>query len=291
MKNLRHIVNSVLTIAFIMLIVFTFSSCGNSSSSSISSLSDEQKEVAENSLINGLVMVPLYHHSLIPGNSIVDNEDSTNAKDHDFSLISGHRIFSASDPEIFGFKKTNGEWVQFDDEADYSSILNISYITKKIWDRGYLAGWKRERFENSFAQLGIDIEDVFTFDVYSCTSKVRIPKEIWNNPELQVEMNKGFDNIFYQLQQAVSMYYSGNKDRIADRELFSVVNKFHYDEHPEEWLWGIEEERYGKKSYMEVGTGNKVYLCRRDKRRALCTAEGDSIPDDILLMDDILSTY
>lgn len=283
MKNLRHIVNSVLTIAFIMLIVFTFSSCGNSSSSSTSSLSDEQKEVAENSVLNGLVMVPLYEHLLISKNTIVNKEDSANAKDHDFFLIRSHTCLSAGDPpNVFGFKKTNGEWVQFDDEADYSSILNIAYITKRIWDLGYSAGWKGERIKNSIANLGIDIEDVFEFNVDRYTN-IKVPKKIWNNPELQVEMNKGFDNIFYQLQQAVSMYYSGNKDKIADREFFKVINKFHYDEHPEEWLWGLEEEKYGKKTYLEVGTGNKVYLYRRNEGKALCTAEGDSIPDDVLL--------
>lgn len=285
MRNSIHILTPFRIMGFLMLSVLTFSSCGKTSTSSTTTLSPEQKEVAKNSIINGLIMVPLYESYTIYGDSIVDKGISSNVKDHNFTLITGYSDNCGIPPLDFGLKAPDGEWLQFDDDADYSNIVSIAYITSLLW---HGRDWVTKKLLEKVTELGINEDDTFEFRI-NWGRRIRIPKAMWNNPELQLKLNKAYDDIFYQLQKAVFLYFSGEKDMITDRELLNTINRFYFKYHPDEWQWVLTKEGNSSKEYKESSTGRTISFYRQDIGKEYhdwryCTSEGEIIPDDTLVI-------
>ena len=299
MKYLDHIPASFLKMACLMLLsALTFSSCGNSSFSS-SSLSPEQKEVVENSVLNGLVMVPLYFN--VNEQYGAENDTVEGSKISEVSCISGNLSMDWRFPSHFGFKDSKGEWVKFDDEADYSEIATICRVIRSLWNNEtWINKYNIDRLNNFLTDHGIDVNDKIKVGHDDFWNSVyEVPKDLAFSPEKVIKLNLDADKKFYELQNAAFLYFSENKDKISDRELFNEINKYFYNNHPDRWSWRLDNDHYGHKGYINEYVEDEKYVAltlgkeymgfdnlgeARTENMTFCTYDGNEVPDDILVI-------
>lgn len=112
--------------------------------------------------------------------------------------------------------KSNGEYIAFDNDADYQSwcapmVFFRRSIINAVWaddDFGYKSG-----------------------------------REWCNSAE--------FDSLFKSLPELVNLYLSGKKNEIQDKRVYKIIDKAWYDTHPDRMNFSLLRDYYGHKTYTD----------------------------------------
>lgn len=149
--------------------------------------------------------------------------------------------------------KSNGEYITFDNDADYQTwcaqMAFLKQVVRKI----------------------VWAEDDFGY---------KDDREWCNSAE--------FDSLLENLPELVNLYLSGKKNDIQDKRVFKRIDTSWYDFHPDRMNFTLSNDGYGYKRYTDVnGSECKFYSMESYNITSsyLKDLKGDEVPLDALIFD------
>lgn len=146
--------------------------------------------------------------------------------------------------------KVNGQYVMFDNDADYQELCQYTYFLMRAM--------------HEIARNG---------EEFGFSDK----EEEWvESPE--------FTLLLKDLPEIVGLYFSGNKSKVEDKCILNKLERIWYDEHPDRLDFHLINDHYGYKGYVAyyghasfgVGFSNNEDTHVKD-------LDGNDLPDGILV--------
>lgn len=144
--------------------------------------------------------------------------------------------------------KENGQYVTFDNDADYQNICQAIYFLQKAVN------------ETKFLNHEFGYSD--------CEEWVDSPEHI---------------SLLKDLPEKVEIYLSGMKSEIQDKRILKMLDEVWYDYHPDRMDFYLSNDCYGGKEYKESGSGSTVVFKSNNKYDELKDLQGYDLPSEVLV--------
>lgn len=181
-------------------------------------------------------------------------------------------------------RDSSGELVKFDNDADYSDYGQIiEFISKASGDMTFSS-------DNIGGELYSQLSGNNPNLILSGNEE-KFQKWKQDHPEDVQKLNKGIADYYQAMVDNVIKYAEGDKDGIADPEIFKKIDKAYYDLHPDQLNFYCEKSRYNYKRYIDEASektmnafyGPVVPWYYDDKARCVFS-DGTEIPEGTLVL-------
>lgn len=225
--HVRKVLSIAFTFSFFMF-SFLLISCGGKGSDSKGSIDDREQTIEGNE--GKVTIVPIYRL-----------DDDNNLYAYKFTL-----------------KLPTGEYMKFDNDADYSqyvgTLLFMDYIHRSIVAESVREMEKsgERHFDSERARQIRTVGPTVVHDVLS--------------------------------------YLNGKKETIEDKNNLQVIEEAYYNFHPERWITSLDEESYNHKSYVTQQPSSSGY-CRTSVfprsryENEYIDSSGEEIVEDMIVFD------
>lgn len=120
--------------------------------------------------------------------------------------------------------KSNGEYVTFDNDADYQELcMPLFFLQKVVNATEFIA----EKYGFEYSE--------------------------WINSPEHTELLESLPNI-------VDLYLKGRKNEIRDNRILKMIDEVWYNFHPDRMSFQLESDRYGLKAYGDYETNRGVFF-------------------------------
>ena len=176
----------------------------------------------------------------------------------------------------YTIKTESGELVEFDNEGDYMEYCLPVECINFVWKEYY-----RSKRKGIFQHFGIP--NIYTDDADMDISQ-RVNYYAVNPGKIKV-LGDTIQSIYSEIIQAVALYMDGKQDKIENREIAELIEKFKYDKHPSQDDYYLDSEKNNAKYYAssnEKLTGANARKVKDDEQ--YITVSGEKLKSGAIIM-------